>query len=193
MKYGLLFCLATLLLYGCDRDEIQTYQVPKEPASSESMQPPAQQAPAVSTAPVKSAGSGFKAQLPKGWSEVPSSSAMRKVSYGIKGTSIDFYLTPLNTGDMVGNINRWREQVGLASASPEEITNQVVTFQADGHDVKYIEIYNEEGGKGIIAAIVDLKPQYWYFTGKGSVAELKANAGDIRAFLESIKFEGHNH
>ncbi len=59
--------------------------------------------------------------------------------------------------------------------------------------MNYIEIYNDEGGKGIIAAIIDLSPSYWYFTGKGTVEELKANASNIRKFLETIKFEGHNH
>ena len=59
--------------------------------------------------------------------------------------------------------------------------------------MSYIAIYNEEGGKGIIAAIVDLAPKYWYFTAKGSVDELKAHADDIRLFLESIAFEGHSH
>ena len=52
--------------------------------------------------------------------------------------------------------------------------------------MQYIEIYNEEGGSGVVAAIVDLAPQYWYFTAKGPVDELKANAADIRKFLESI-------
>ena len=96
-------------------------------------------------------------------------------------------------GDVPSNVNRWRGQVSLAAATPEDIAKEIETFKVEAHDVSYIEIYNEDGGKGIIAAIVDLAPQYWYFTAKGSVDELKANAADIRAFLTSIKFEGHNH
>jgi hypothetical protein len=96
-------------------------------------------------------------------------------------------------GDLASNVNRWRGQVGLASASPEEIDQAAQSLDINGHPMRYIEIYNDEGGKGIIAAIIDLAPQYWYFTAKGPVAELQANASDIRAFLESIKLEGHNH
>jgi hypothetical protein len=92
-------------------------------------------------------------------------------------------------GDVPSNVNRWRGQVGLLSKSPEEIAKEVIHFQVDGHAVNYIEIYNETGGNGIVAAIVDLAPQYWYFTAKGSVKELKANTAAIRAFLESLKFE----
>lgn len=193
MKYGLLFFLTATLIAGCGREEIQTYRVPKEPAPDTGIQPAVQQKPAVAAAPSGPSGKGFKAELPEGWSEVPSSSAMRMVSYAIDGTSIDFYLISLSMGDVPSNVNRWRDQVGLPDAAPEEIAKDVVSFQAGGHGVKYIEIYNETGGKGIIAAIVDLQPQYWYFTAKGSVDELKANAAGIRSFLGSITFEGHNH
>jgi hypothetical protein len=114
---------------------------------------------------------------------------MRMASYSIEGTSIDFYLISLAMGDVPSNVNRWRGQVGLSDVSPEEIANEVQSFELDGHAVSYIEIYNEEGGKGIIAAIVDLSPKYWYFTAKGSVDELKTHAGDINAFLKSIQIK----
>ena len=132
--------------------------------------------------------SGFTADLPDGWAEKPGT-GMRMASYTIEGTSIDFYLISLTMGDVPSNVNRWRGQVGLPAASPEEIAKELQTFEADGRAVNYIEIYNEEGGKGISAAIIDLSPKYWYFTAKGSVDELKAHADEFRAFLESIKIK----
>jgi len=180
MKNVFLFSLAMVLLSGCGREQTQTYKAPKESSNPPAMQMPVQQAP---SQPV---GKGFNATLPEGWTETPGS-GMRIVSYTIEGSSVDFYLISLVMGDVPSNVNRWRGQVGLAPATPEEIAQEVETFQADGHDVKYIEIYNEDGDKGIIAAIVDLVPRYWYFTAKGSVDELKANAADIRTFLESIQ------
>ena len=114
---------------------------------------------------------------------------MRMASYTIEETSIDFYLISLTMGDVPSNVNRWRGQVGLPATSPEEIAGDLQTFEAHGRSVNYIEIYNEEGGKGIIAAIVDLSPKYWYFTAKGSVDELKANAADIENFLKSLQIK----
>ena len=180
MKGTLLFSLAGVFLYGCGGEQAQTYQAPKESSA-----PPAMQAPVAQPSP-QSAGQGFDAKLPEGWTEKPGS-GMRMVSYAIDGTSIDFYLIPLAMGDVPSNVNRWRGQVGLPPASPEEIEAEVETFLADSRDVKYIEIYNEEGGWGVVAAIMDLAPQYWYFTAKGPVGELKANTADLRAFLESIQ------
>ncbi len=182
MKNGLLSLLGLVLLSACSREETQTYQTPKQ-------QRPV--APVIPAAP-QPAGTGFTATLPEGWAEQPGS-GMRKVSYSIEGTSIDFYLISLSMGDVPSNVNRWRGQVGLADATPAAIAQDVKTFQAGGRDVKYIAIYNEEGDKGIIAAIVDFSPTYWYFTAKGSVDELKAHAPAILSFLESLQFEGHNH
>ncbi len=199
MKNYAFLLLSLLLITACGKDEPTTYQVPKEPASP--AQAPAMGTPSDDAAVLAAhkamaaqmpADSGFTSTLPEGWTEV-AGSGMRKQSYTIAGTSIDFYLISLSTGDVPSNVNRWRGQVGLAPATPEDIAKELQTFQAGGHTVNYTEIYNDEGGKGIIAAIIDLAPQYWYFTAKGTVAELKANATDIRSFLEAIKFNGHNH
>ncbi len=194
MTKMMIFLFPVLLVAACGRDDVQTYQVPKEktsaPAPVVAMQSPsAMQAPAAPTPPAAE----FNATLPTGWSEVPSQSAMRMVSYSIEGSVIDFYLISLRMGDVPSNVNRWRGQVELPPEAPESIANEVQTFEVDGHEVKYIEIYNTEGGNGIIAAIVDLAPTYWYFTAKGPVDELQAHATEIRAFLESITFKGHAH
>jgi hypothetical protein len=187
------------LFVGCGKEEPVSYVVPKEktmeaPPSSMGSDADNQAVMAAHSAMTAQAPAspGFTAELPEGWKETPGS-GMRKVSYSIEGTSIDFYLISLSMGDVPSNVNRWRGQVGLTPATPEAISQDVQVFKAGSHDVSYIEIYNTEGGKGIIAAIIDLAPNYWYFTAKGTVEELQAKASEIRTFLESIQFEGHNH
>ncbi|VGO16737.1 hypothetical protein PDESU_05328 [Pontiella desulfatans] len=170
------------LLAACGRDQVETYEVAKEKTAA-----PAQQemkAPEMRAA--APASNGFSADVPETWTEKPGS-GMRIVSYSIEGTSVDFYLISLSMGDVPSNVNRWRGQIGLAPASAEDIAKDLQTFKADGHEVNYAELYNPDSGKGIIAAIVDLAPKYWYFTAKGSVEELQAHAADIRNFLESLK------
>lgn len=193
MKKTLFLLPAAVLLASCGGDDVETYQVPKEQPSRPpvQMQSPHSGAPAMAAAPRSSAG--FTADLPEGWQEVPSSSAMRKVSYGIEGTEIDAYFISLSMGDVLSNVNRWRGQVGLPDASLADIEKEMTVFSINGHECKYFEIYNEEGGKGIIAGIIDLAPSYWYFTGKGAVEELKAHSTDMQAFLKTMKFDGHNH
>ena len=182
-----------LVLAGCSQEQPTTYEVAKA-------EQPAAPAPSMGGSDADNQAiieahtammehveqSGYEADLPERWTE-KGASGMRMASYSIEGTSIDFYLTSLSMGDVPSNVNRWRGQVGLEIVAPEVIADSLDTFEVDGHTVAYIEIYNEDGGRGIIAAIVDLSPNYWYFTAKGTVDELKANAGDIRSFIESMK------
>ena len=198
MKQLIIASSLVILLAGCRRDEPTSYDVPKaeQPVApmqqnmgmggSDADNAAVMQAHAAMMQSVQQ--SAFTADLPEGWTE-KGASGMRMASYAIEGTSIDCYLISLSIGDVPSNVNRWRGQVGLSDATPEEIAGQIQSFEVDGHAVNYIEIYNEEGGKGIIAAIVDLAPSYWYITAKGSVDELKAHATDIRKFIESIKFQ----
>lgn len=194
MKYYVFLLLSSLLITSCGKEETTSYVVPKQSTPTQAA-PSMMGAPSdmeavtaahVAMAAQAPAGPGYTSTLPEGWTEVPGS-GMRKVSYTIQGTSIDFYLISLAMGDVPSNVNRWRGQVALAPASEEEIAQDVQTLAIEGHPTSYIEIYNEEGGKGIIAAIVPVEPQYWYFTAKGSIDELKAHAGAIRSFLESLK------
>jgi hypothetical protein len=190
MKYYAFSLLSLLLITACGKEESTSYVVPKQPASDApkpSMGSAADmEAVQAAHAAMAPANPGFTSTLPEGWAEVPGS-GMRMVSYTIAGTSIDFYLISLSMGDLPSNVNRWRGQVGLAPASAEEIAQATQELAIEGHPSSYIEIYNEEGGKGIIAAIVPIDSQFWYFTAKGSVDELKAQAGSIRTFLESVK------
>ncbi len=201
MKQMIIASSLIVFLAGCGQEQPTSYEVPKTEPAPAPMQNMGMGGSDADNQAVMEAHqammkdmqqSEFSAELPDGWSE-KGASGMRMASYAIDGTSIDFYLISLSMGDVPSNVNRWRGQVGLPGAAPEDIAAQVETFEVDGHAVNYVEVYNEEGGDGIIAAIIDLAPSYWYFTAKGSVEELKAHAPEIRAFLESIKFAGHNH
>ncbi len=177
MKNTFLFCLSVALLTGCGHEEAQTYQAPKETVA----------VPAAEAVPTQPApGNEFEATLPDGWTEEPGS-GMRMASYPIEGSSVDFYLVSLGMGDLPPNVNLWRRQVGLPPVSPEAIEQEAETLEVGGCPARYIEIYNVESGLGVVAAIVDRSPQFWYFTAKGPVDELKAASTDIRKFLGSVK------
>lgn len=166
------------LIYGCAEQEVRTIEVPKEIR--------------VEPAPVKMLSAplqlGFEADLPAGWQTRPGQ-GMRVVSYAIEGTQIDFYIIKLGMGDVTSNVNRWRGQVDLPEASAEAIAQSIKPLMAGNTPVQYIELYNKNKNRGILAAIADRAPSYWYFTAKGTVDELKAHAHDIQRFINSIRFE----
>ena len=177
MKFALLGIIGFLLV-GCGEERIKTSAVPKEIR--------------VEPAPVKMLSAplqlGFEADLPVGWQTRPGQ-GMRVVSYAIEGTQIDFYIIKLGMGDVTSNVNRWRGQVDLPEASAEAIAQSIKPLMAGNTPVQYIELYNEDKNRGILAAIADRAPSYWYFTAKGTADELKAHAPDIQRFINSIRFE----
>lgn len=170
--------LFLIILCSCGQDSIQTYQVPKQSTDLRSSQEITTKTPKI----------GFEADLPETWQVIPGS-GMRVVSYNIDGTKIDFYAIKLGMGDLVSNVNRWRSQIGLEEHTLEEISEYVIPLMASGAPVNFVELYNSELDKGILAAIVDTKPTYWYFTAKGSIKELRANSSDIQRFINSIRFD----
>lgn len=166
------------LVCGCAEEEVRTVEVPKEiqiqPAPVKMMSTPLQV--------------GFEADLPEGW-QIRPGQGMRVVSYAIEHTQIDFYIIKLGMGDLTSNVNRWRGQLDLPEASAEAIAQAVKPLMAGSTPVQYVELYNEDKNKGILAAIADRSPSFWYFTAKGSVDELQAHASDIQRFINSIRFE----
>ena len=72
-------------------------------------------------------GLPFTWVLPEGWEEGKQSS-MRLASYNVPlsgGGVGDFSLVQLGgvAGGVMANINRWRGQIGLGDATPEEIAS----------------------------------------------------------------------
>ncbi len=174
MKKGGMSMVGWVLISGCGREQVETYTVPKS-------------APVAEARLAEPKAVGFDSPLPEGWKQQPAS-GMRAASYTIRGTSIDFYAISLATGNLADNVNRWRRQIGLEPAAPKAIEDEAQPLVANGFPGHYIELFNSQTGRGILAAVIEKPPVYWYFTAKGSAEELKAHAEDIRRFVGSIRF-----
>ena len=179
MKF-LLLVFASLFLVGCEKQEVKTYNVPKEINALIDTKNKDLEKPSVI---VKE----YFASIPDGWIE-RGPSGMRKVSYIIQGSNIDFYAIELGMGDVTSNVNRWRKQIELGELSENEILSSVKNLNAGGIPVKYFEIFNEKNNKGILAAIIERTPSFWFFTAKGEINELKDHNSDIQRFINSIYF-----
>lgn len=181
-------------LAGCGRNDVQVYQVGKDPAQA---QPPADMAamppghPDVSAQPP-----GLKWTLPTGWEEVPPGQ-MRVASFRIKGEGsklADVSVVPLPgaAGGTLANVNRWRSQVALAPVSEGELAQLAQKVEIAGQPGELFEQAGQGQGSGeptrILAAILSRADTAWFFKVTGDdqlVAQQKPAFVD---FLKSLSF-----
>ena len=100
---------AGLLASGCERDQVQVYEVAKE-----------RTVPAAATAAAEPAPEAAKVPwtVPKGWSEKPTAGGMRLASYAVTapdGRAVDISVVALGeqAGTELDNVNRWRRELEL--------------------------------------------------------------------------------
>jgi hypothetical protein len=127
---------------GCsDERYIRSYEVPKEaeapaPAGSRETPPPP-------------SGGDLVWELPAGWTENSSPSSMRLASFTVpleNGDPGDCSIVVLSgpAGGVVGNVNRWRGQIGLPAASSERILEEARTEEGRLGEFQVYRLENPE-------------------------------------------------
>lgn len=180
---------AVLLATGCEREEVRVYDVPKQPptatVASAGALPPGHPPVGDGHAPVGSLPQ-IDAATPPGWQPAPKGE-FRVLSYRINGpdgTMADVSVIPLPAmpeGD-VGNVNRWRAQVGLPAVSAEEITQAARRIEIAGAPADLYELPGET--LTVLGAIQHRDGVSWYYKMTGH-RELVAE--QRQAFLDFLK------
>jgi hypothetical protein len=135
-----------LCFSGCDKAEPQSYRIPKEERSVETptvaskTSPPSattanmQVLPGMASAAEAAGEVGYI--TPGTWQELPAS-GIRKANFNITGTSSSAEVTiltfPGDVGGQLANINRWRGQIGLSPATPEDLPEYTEGYEISGH------------------------------------------------------------
>lgn len=184
MKNQSLLSFASLILLlgaGCDREEpTRTYTEPKSREVAMPM-PPAQ--PAASPAAAQRPRL-FDWKLPAGWSEDPQPRAMRETTAYTSADAAsraEVVVSRLGAqfGDMLGNINRWRGQVGLPPLEKEE-SGEALELPAGK-----ATLFSLEGPEqSQLVVRISRSDSNWFFKLIGPKA---AVAKDKQAFLDVLK------
>ncbi len=172
--------LSFALAGGCRRDEIQTYQIPKETSPDMSA--------VLGTTPAASAKE-IEWKVPAGWKEQAPSS-MRIGSFLVHGENgqADMSVIPLTgeAGGDLANINRWRGQISLAPMTEADLSSQSETITPGGRKMLYVDFV--KGKKRLMAAIYHLKDRTWFFKMMGDDATVLSAKPAFVHFLRSLKF-----
>ena len=193
-KFLLLAPLSVCILGSCEDDEIRTYRVASDP-TSESPAPPALDAAARESDPHDQAASsgsvGWRA--PEDWKQEKPGQFLT-AAYALPGGGrVTVSKLAGDGGGLAANINRWRGQVGLKPMDGKDVMGQPLKI-ADSDEVMQLFNLTAENSaadaEGILAGVLPLKTETWYFKFTGPVGILRKTEGVFAEFLRSVRIAG---
>lgn len=129
-------------------------------------------------------------EVPAGWQK-STGNAMRLASFEVadeRGPA-DVSVTRFpGGGDVLANVNRWREQVKLEPLEAAALEEQQSTLTIAGREGIYIEALGDE--QAILAAIVPDEDVKWFFKMQGPQEVVKEQREQFRKFLSSVTLQG---
>ncbi len=200
----ILVSIATLCFSGCDQAQPVTYKIPKEervvtmPTMPGTTPPQAgaqgkmEVLPGMEQAAKEAGQVGYT--TPEGWEEL-TASGMRKANLKVSDENGSAEITvltfPGDVGGRLANINRWRGQVGLAAATPEDLPAYTEGTDISNHRGLYVHLEGET--QSILGALLPFHGNTWFFKMLGDTPTVLANEAAMKQFLNSITLEDHAH
>jgi hypothetical protein len=131
----------------------------------------------------------IKWQTPDGWNDV-APSAMRYASFsaGASDNKIDISIVTFvgDGGNDADNVNRWRQQIGLPSMSPDAVASQVAPLRTSEGDFSTVDI---AGAKTrTLAAWTRRHGHVWFFKATGATGAVEREKPNFVKFVQSIRF-----
>jgi hypothetical protein len=173
-----------ILISACDRNDqqIKVYRLVKAPSES----PIAEKA-----APINSATPQIKWELPSGWGE-GSPSTMRYASFAAtedNGEKVDISIVtfPGDGGSDLDNVNRWRQQIGLAAVDEGELSSIIASFQGKQINFSTADVIGPDSRT--LAAWVRREGRSWFFKLSGPKDAVEKEKPKFVKFLQSVRFE----
>lgn len=182
------------VLGSCEDNEIRTYRVATDPTSENS-------APAVTDAASNGGDPHDHAAHPGsvGW-RAPEDWTKEKpgqfltAAYALPGGGrVTVSKLAGDGGGLAANINRWREQVGLKPLDGKDVAGQPLKIADSGEVMQLFNLTAEDSAadaEGILAGILPLKTETWYFKFSGPVGVLRKAEGEFAEFLRSVRIAG---
>lgn len=188
-RWGLL--LITLLLAGCQREDVRVYRVAKDPPKPGSTTA----APAHDHGQTGGRMPRLEYQVPAGWEEVAAGEmrlASFKVQEGAKVADVGVFPLPGLAGGDLGNVNRWRSQVGLPAVGEAELAKLGEEVSIAGTPGRLFDLAGENPASGdptrILAGILHREGVAWFFKMTGDDALVAKNKPRFVQFLTSMRF-----
>lgn len=205
-KVSAIFLVGITLLFlsGCNRDQPVVYKIPKEerhsrsPVVTENNSASANDPEKMQILPgmeeAARAAAEIKYQVPDNWKKL-TASGIRKATFSVSDDTVSAEVSvltfPGDVGGTLANINRWREQIGLESATLESCTDFTESYTIANHEGLFVILKGET--QSILGALLPFHGNTWFFKMFGDTSVVLANEESMKEFLKSVSFVKHAH
>ena len=204
------YCLSAVYLLGlvgCEQAEPTSYLIPKEDRTVTMPTPVADSAETKASAPPNGSmrilpgmqaaadeAGGVSYIIPEGWEDLPAS-GIRKANLKVSDENGTAELTvlvfPGDVGGRLANINRWRGQVGLDDAPPEDLPKFTEGYTISQHPGLYVRL--EGGAQSILGGLLPFHGSTWFFKFLGSSGTVLGNEAKMKTFLDTVQLKDSHH
>jgi hypothetical protein len=130
-------------------------------------------------------------ETPQGW-RAGQAGGMRKAAFVVQEGGQQLEVTAIDLAatagaDVLGNVNRWRGQVGLSSQTEAQMEEDLTAMTIGGEPGTYVELSGPDG-ESIYGAIVVHENRGWFFKLKGNSELAEKERERFRQFLTSVRF-----
>jgi len=134
-------------------------------------------------------------QVPAGWQEVPGGQFLI-AKFDITGPSgaaaVNVSSSSGEGGGLVGNVNRWRGQLGLSSLSDEDLNKQVTTIDVAGGKASLVDMSGTDTRTGqptrLVGVMVPQSGQTWFYKLMGNPKAVESQKPAFVQFVQSAKY-----
>lgn len=128
--------------------------------------------------------------VPAGWTKLDGEKPMRvatfKAGEGATAVEVAISVFPGDVGGLLGNINRWRGQVGLGPITQDQLAANVTPFEVPGFAGNTMRLKGEAQHM-LGAAIKEVKAERtWFIKITGTPAAIDAQEAPFIAFAKSF-------
>jgi len=100
-----------------------------------------------------------------------------------------FTIVPLPARDnLAANINRWRGQIKLPAEDAKQAVEKTKAIAVDNHQGKLVDLHNPTTNQRILAVVVTLGKQDWYFKMMGDETVVEKERKAFEALMKTVKF-----
>ena len=191
-KFLLLAPLSLCVLGSCKDEEIRTYRVATD-STAENSAPPAVDASGVAPNKMEPAAQSVVWQAPEDWKPEKAGQFVTAAYALPSGGRVTVSKLGGDGGGLAANINRWRGQLGFKPLADKEVSGQPLKIADSAEEMLLFNLTSAssaDDAEGILAGVLPLKTETWYFKFSGPVGVLRKTEGVFAEFLRSVRIAG---